>query len=205
MQPNATCSCGREYVKYKTTDSVCPSCAYKAAYAKQSEKQKAKSTAPWNRCRKSPKNASGDSKPRKKSDKVLAKDLAWKWVSRFVRLTLTHDGWGRCYTCGAPHGIMNLEAGHWISRSVATTRYHLDNLRCQCKTCNGYQQGNPHIFRRKLVDEIGKERVEHLEYLAAQTGDDSASHHLAIAKEYRLKVNALQKKMGTSYWKAKKK
>jgi uncharacterized Zn finger protein (UPF0148 family) len=204
---NAICKCGKKFFRYSTLQVDCPNCAYAKATQKAQDKRSSdktsKSTAPWNRGRKSPKIDSGVK--RKKSDKVSAKELAWKWVGRYVRLTLTTDGWGRCYTCGAPHDIMHLEAGHFISRAVATTRYHLDNLRNQCKTCNGYQQGNAHIFRRNLVDEIGIERVEALEKLATQTGDDSTAHHLEVAKEYRLKVNALQKQMGTSYWKSKPK
>lgn len=205
---NAVCKCGKNFHRWSTLQVDCPSCAYAKATQQAQDKRTGdkttKSTVPWNRGRKSLKNAPTGN-VRKKSDKVNAKEVAWKWVSRYVRLTLTKDGWGRCYTCGKPHDIMNLEAGHFISRSVATTRYHLDNLRNQCKTCNGYQQGNAHIFRRNLVLEIGIERVEALERLAQAIGDDSTAHHLELSKEYRIKVNALQKQLGTSYWKAKPK
>jgi hypothetical protein len=204
---NAICKCGMRFFRYSTIQVDCPKCSYAKATQKAQDKRlegkTTKSTAPWNRGRKSPKIDSGVK--RKKSEHTLAKETAWGWVSKFVRLSLTTDGWGRCYTCGKPHDIMNLDAGHFITCDEASTRYHLDNIRNQCVTCNRFKQGMHHKFRENLVKEIGIERVEELEALSRTRGDDSTAHHLEVAKEYRIKVNALQKQMGTSYWKSKPK
>ncbi len=72
-----------------------------------------------------------------------------------------------CYTCAGTHSWKDMDAGHFISRAVWRTRWNFDNLRPQCTACNRHRQGQPHIFRRNLVNEIGRPAVEELEALAA--------------------------------------
>lgn len=59
-----------------------------------------------------------------------------------------------------------MQNGHYISRFFKYTRWELDNMRPQCFMCNMRLQGMPHIFRKKLVDELGEKRVVEMETLA---------------------------------------
>jgi DNA-directed RNA polymerase subunit RPC12/RpoP len=182
----AICKCGRKYTKSKTTQVRCPKCEFARFLKNKTIKPPIKEKFNWTK--------------KKKSEKERAKDNAWKWCSRYVRMLHTKDGYGRCYTCGGWHTIYKLEAGHFISRAVATTRYNLNNLRPQCKSCNGYKQGMPHVFRANLVEELGVGPVEELESLAREIGDDSISYHQGMAAYFRDKLRALEAERGVKHW-----
>lgn len=98
-----------------------------------------------------------------------ALDALTSKIVRYSRLvpTISAEGWVQCYTCGHLRDVKNTDCGHFISRGEKRTRYHFDNLRPQCVKCNQHLHGQPHRFREHLVQEIGRERVEALEALAA--------------------------------------
>lgn len=98
-------------------------------------------------------------------------NLLDKEVSIYVRNKAAVNGWCFCYTCGAPHPVSEIDAGHYISRRYYATRYELDNIRPQCSGCNKFRGGEPVKFRMRLVEEIGEERVRRLESLAVMNGD----------------------------------
>lgn len=59
-----------------------------------------------------------------------------------------------------------MQCGHYITRSAKYVRWELDNLRPQCFVCNMRNQGMSHIFRERLVKELGEERIVELEQLS---------------------------------------
>ena len=50
-------------------------------------------------------------------------NLLDKEVSIYVRNKAAVNGWCFCYTCGAPHPVSEIDAGHYISRRYYATRY----------------------------------------------------------------------------------
>lgn len=70
---------------------------------------------------------------------------------------------GVCFTCGARKLKRKMDCGHYISRRYKFVRWHFDNVRPQCKGCNGFNGGEPIKYRRNLIKEIGEERVKWLE------------------------------------------
>jgi NAD-dependent DNA ligase len=70
----------------------------------------------------------------------------------------------RCYTCDRPVEGSNRQLGHCIPSSIggANCRYHLDNLRWQCYNCNINCGGQGAEYYKRLVKEIGQERVDDL-------------------------------------------
>ena len=109
-------------------------------------------------------------------------NLLDKEVSIYVRNKAAVNGWCFCYTCGAPHPVSEIDAGHYISRRYYATRYDLDNVRPQCPGCNKYRGGEPVKFRMRLVEEIGEERVRRLESLAVMNGDKHLPREELIGK-----------------------
>lgn len=94
-----------------------------------------------------------------------------------------------CYTCGAPNLVgKNLHTGHCIPSSVGGVllRYHLDNLRSQCSSCNIWKSGNSALFLRHLMDEIGLENVDELIALKSKTHRADISWYLKKIAEYEL-------------------
>lgn len=109
-------------------------------------------------------------------------NLLDKEVSIYVRNKAAVNGWCFCYTCGAPHPVSEIDAGHYISRRYHATRYELDNIRPQCSGCNKFRGGEPVKFRMRLVEEIGEERVRRLESLAVMNGDKHLPREELIGK-----------------------
>lgn len=73
---------------------------------------------------------------------------AWRLFSRCVRLgAADHNGYCKCFTCEAPKHWKQIDAGHWIGRGKKATKYHVDNVRPQCKQCNKW--GNPKLSRTR--------------------------------------------------------
>lgn len=84
--------------------------------------------------------------------------------SLYVRQKYANDeGIVTCYTCPYRNHWKKMQNGHYITRSAKYTRWDLDNLRPQCFVCNMRNQGMSHIFREKLVAELGEERIRVME------------------------------------------
>lgn len=108
------------------------------------------------------------SKRNKKADKVPSLSRLTKecdtLYSLYVRKSdMNDDGMVPCFTCDNWFHWKKIHCGHYISRTFKYTRWDLDNLRPQCYACNVIKKGMSHIFRAKLVKEIGTKRVEELE------------------------------------------
>lgn len=87
---------------------------------------------------------------------------AQRAVNRYVLELYRDHG---CISCRVgPDYDGAFHAGHYRSRGAAPQlRFNLDNLRKQCAQCNTMKSGNVIEFRKRLVAEIGIERVEALE------------------------------------------
>ena len=191
-----TCLCGNTFVQYSTLDKICPKCKIKAATVK---KQAKRDKLPYQVQKFS---IGQQTKPkRQKSEKQKAKQRAWLWFSRFIRLCHSVNGqYVVCYTCGKVHGIKEVDAGHFITRSRESVLFNENNCRPQCKKCNRFQQGRSYDFEVKLIDEIGREQVWKLKELAKITVHYDVEDYEQIAEVYKCKVNNLKKEIGMKIW-----
>ena len=95
----------------------------------------------------------------------LKKDLD-KVFSQYVRLShADHNGMCECFTCGAYKHWKEIQAGHFMSRRHNATRWHLDNVKPQCLSCNMFNQGRQYRFGQNLGEDLAKE----MEYLSNTT------------------------------------
>lgn len=102
------------------------------------------------------------SKP-KSNRKNLISELD-RVTSELVRRQASDSrGFAYCFTCGVRKPWQELDCGHYRSRRYIQTRFDLDNLRPQCKSCNRYQHGNLSAYREKLVRELGELKVQEIE------------------------------------------
>ena len=131
-----------------------------------------------------------------------AMNLADMYFSRYIRLKHSENGLCTCYTCGNILPLKELDNGHYEKRQHKATRYHENNCRPQCKTCNGdtKHNGKQVEFRINLINEIGLKSVEEIEVLAKTSVKMSAKDYRDIADNYREKINQLQKDLGVKYW-----
>lgn len=102
---------------------------------------------------------------RKKSKSPLSKiqrDL-WEECRRIANVRYKND----CYTCGATNlQGSNKQLGHgpWPKAALgARLRYDLRVLRWQCMRCNQFMGGMGAEFYKRLLAEIGEEKMRQLE------------------------------------------
>lgn len=139
---------------------------------------------------------------KRNTNKESAMTSADNYFSRYIRLLFSVNGKCTCYTCGTILPIKEVDNGHYQKRGHQATRYHEDNCRPQCKTCNGdtKHNGKQDEFRVNLVNEIGEERVHEVERLSKTVFKVNAKYFREVADEYRIKLNELQKKLKVKYW-----
>ena len=104
-------------------------------------------------------------KKKKKSKKGL-KDKLWKLFSQYIRLRDAEwNGNAPCISCGKVIFWKDLDAGHFIAKNSGDFFYFLeDNVHAQCPYCNRFLHGNLLNYRRRLIDKMGEDKVEELEY-----------------------------------------
>ena len=134
---------------------------------------------------------------RGKTERQKAMDRADMWFSRYIRLKYSFEQSGKlfckCYTCGNPKGIKNIDNGHFQRRGSKTTRFDENNARPQCKQCNYYHSGEFEKFEIKLIKDIGQKNVNELKKLSQSIGEDNEIFYREQANKYRILFNKLLK------------
>ncbi len=135
----------------------------------------------------------------KKSQSKIKISLADKWFSFFIRLRDTYDnGLARCVTCNKPEQVKYMDCGHFITREKPNTRFNEKNSHAQCKACNNFGKGEQAKHAIRIDELYGVGTAFNLSNLGDVRG---GKNDLAVvAKEYRLKANALAKEKGFKLW-----
>nr|WP_315437925.1 recombination protein NinG [uncultured Pseudomonas sp.] len=177
-------TCRASFVPARLGQAVCsPACALKDA--PRNEQKAKKAIAQRDR---------REIKVRKeklKSRADHAKD-AQAVINRYVRLRDAHLG---CISCDKPASW----GGQWHCshfRSVgaaAHLRFNLWNMNKSCSQCNAHLSGNIMVYRPRLVEKIGAEKVEWLE-----RNQDLVRHEIPYLKRLKAvftkKVRRLEKR-----------
>lgn len=104
----------------------------------------------------------------KKPTITKLKKKLWELCKQLTRLIHGNV----CYTCNyAPLEGSNWHTGHFIpdSTSSVEVRYHLDNLRPQCRNCNFWKSGDWPKYEAHLIKDNGEEYVKRLKELNRTT------------------------------------
>lgn len=122
-------------------------------------------------------------KKKSKASISLIQRKIWEECRRIVRAKHPPV----CYTCGqAGLSGSNLQTGHmWAKASVgAFLKYDLRILRPQCFRCNIHQGGRGADFYKKMLLEIGPQKMEKLER-DRQKIVKAYDHYLLVLEEYK--------------------
>lgn len=127
------------------------------------------------------------------------KKKLWKLFSQFIRLrdclkTTGSPTKGRCYTCDRVYDFKELQAGHFIPGRTNSVLFDEIGVRVQCYSCNMYRGGEQLLFRRKLVKEIGEEKVEFLENKRFQTKQYRLGELLAMYDYYKQEIENMRRR-----------
>ena len=80
-----------------------------------------------------------------------------------------HAGMVECFTCGVTKSWKyEIDAGHFMGRGKYATRWDEQNVKPQCKSCNGFRSGEQYLFSKHLDEEYGKGTSDELVYQSNQ-------------------------------------
>lgn len=106
----------------------------------------------------------------------------WEHCKRIIRARYPNV----CYTCGRG-GLegSNMHTAHFIPKGAcsASLKYNLDNLRICCYNCNINLGGNGAEYYRRMVREVGQDKVDELFQLKNQTLK-AYDYYLNLLSEY---------------------
>lgn len=91
----------------------------------------------------------------------LKKD-ADKYFSKYVRLRDSENGVAECITCGVRKPVSQMQAGHFVRRSVNLLRYDEENVNAQCVGCNMFKHGEQYAYSKALDLKYGDGTAEKL-------------------------------------------
>ncbi|MCF5059090.1 recombination protein NinG [Pseudomonas proteolytica] len=147
-------ACRASFIPQRLGQAVCsPKCALATLEVQKAKEKKSLDLA-----------GRRDIKERKEALKTRADHAkeAQTVMNRYVRLRDAHLG---CISCNKPASW----GGQWHCshfRSVgaaAHLRFNLWNMNKSCSQCNAHLSGNIMVYRPRLVEKIGAEKVEWLE------------------------------------------
>ena len=121
----------------------------------------------------------------KKLDKVF---------SEYIRLRDSIGGYFRCISCGKIKPYNQADCGHYHSRRHMATRFDEDNCNAECSYCNRFVADHLIGYRRNLIDKIGKDKFDMLEYKASQTKKWTDVELKYLIDLYKEKISQLKKK-----------
>ena len=194
----------------KRTYGLCPKCLYKWTQETEEGKEWFEKQTAF----KYKKNLEEKKKEERRETRKLKDELNSKnamrtadiYFSRFIRLKHSvikdFEVFCTCFTCGDVRPIKEMENGHYMKREHKATRYHEDNCRPQCKTCNGdvKHNGKQVYFKKGLEIQIGHDDVIEVERLSKTMIKANGMFYRAIATKYRKLVNDMQEQLGVKVW-----
>ncbi len=130
---------------------------------------------------------------KKKTLPKLKKEL-WTWFAKCVKQIRSEDGWTKCYTCDRPLelGTSGTHAGHWLPKGGYPFHYfNEDNVRPQCYHCNINLSGNSEVFRRRLTEEIGEEKLDEMYETRHESGKRAREWYEENIEYYKKKLKAI--------------
>ncbi len=154
LKPNNCTVCGKYFMPSRIGQEVCGwSCAI-ALGKSNIQKQNSKAWQKEKMIR----------KEKLKTHKDWIQDLQ-KDFNTFIRL---RDRDQPCISCGTTRVDIKYDAGHfWTTGGFPNVRFDEDNVHKQCSNnCNFKKSGNINEYRPRLVEKIGIERFEALEFRA---------------------------------------
>ena len=97
-----------------------------------------------------------------------------------------------CISCGTESNV-KYDAGHYFPTTYGFLRFNEDNVHKQCSNnCNLHKSGNFHEYTPRLIERIGKERVDRLHADRHKSLKISVPEIKEKIKEYRAKIKALK-------------
>lgn len=91
------------------------------------------------------------------------KKKAWDMFSLFIRQSSADEhGWVKCYTCDKTGPWRDFQAGHFVGGRHNAVLFNEECVRIQCVACNIFLRGNYQTYTVRMIDEVGRDKVDEL-------------------------------------------
>ena len=128
----------------------------------------------------------------RKSSLPGLKKKAWKLLSEYIRRKDADEGGTvECYTCRKLFHWKELQGGHFVPGRSGSVLLDARIVRPQCVRCNVLLGGAYHAFTLRMIDEVGREKVEEYLALKHQVKKWNRSDLEAFIEEYKRKLDEL--------------
>lgn len=122
------------------------------------------------------------------------KDKLDRIFSEFIRLRDSdNDGYCRCISCNGIHHWKNMDAGHYVNRSIMSLRYDEKNVNAQCRHCNRFLEGNAIGYNHGLIEKYGDSVTSYLNIKRFNLCKMGKVEYETLIKYYKGKVSELKK------------
>jgi hypothetical protein len=120
------------------------------------------------------------------------KARCWKLFSEYIRRKDADEGGTvHCYTCRKPVYWKEAHAGHFVPGRKNAVLFNPEVVRPQCVGCNIFLGGAYHAYTLRMVDELGREKVDELLALKHQVKKFTRMDLEEMIQAYRQKLEAL--------------
>lgn len=127
-----------------------------------------------------------------------AKQRAWEWCSKYIRLRDSIENIGTCCTCGKWISAFSRDcgdAGHFIPRGIGgSSGVYFDerNIHLQCKRCNKWGHGRPVEYQQFMLNKYGQKVIDELKFL--HKNQSYKGKYTAIGEMYKQMYEELKER-----------
>lgn len=131
--------------------------------------------------------------PKKKAKSLRQlKEQCWKLFSEWVRRSHADEGGTcECYTCGRLAHYTEMHAGHFVAGRTNAVLFDERIVKPQCPRCNIFLGGSYAAYTLRMLDEVGRAKVDELLALKHQTLKYTRTDLQEKIDHYKQKLEAL--------------
>lgn len=112
--------------------------------------------------------------------------LATIVFNKWIRIRDSKRGFFICISCNQKKDLKDLQAGHFIPSTFASTRFNPLNVNGECISCNCHDPEHLVGYRRNLEEKLGTGVIEVLEEISRRPHKWEREELLGIIKAYKL-------------------
>jgi len=122
------------------------------------------------------------------------KKLLWDVFSKYIRVrdaikTTGTSEWVKCITCGKTKRTIEVDAGHFVSRTHTAIFFNEQNVHAQCKQCNmPPNSGEQYLYAKKLKELYGDSTPDKLMQRRGETKKYTKQELHELLSETKMKL-----------------
>lgn len=118
----------------------------------------------------------------------------WRIFSEYIRRRdADENGIASCISCGTRKPWREMDAGHYIPKSLGLSIYFLEtNVHSQCRGCNSFRHGNLSSYALALKRRYGEKILEDLDAMRRYPRKFTAAQYEELIHDYEEKLSRIK-------------